>query len=92
MALLHMEVESVEAAQARIVTGTETLLNSLTAVTSQLNQTVNSAWIGNSANEFLQSYDTLRSQISQQLDNMAELAKMLKLEIAQWQEMASRLG
>lgn len=92
MALLHMEVETVQSTQARMVSEKEALLNHLAALTGQLNQTVGSAWIGSAASEFIQGYEALRSQLNQQLETLGQLATALNTEIAQWQEMASRLG
>ncbi len=92
MAILHMEVETVQAAQSKMVSGKEALLNHLAALTGQINQTVGSAWIGSAASEFQQGYETLRSQLNQQLETLGQLATALNTEISQWQEMASRLG
>lgn len=92
MAILHMDVESVQATQAKMLSQKENLLNELTGITNQLNQTIGSAWIGNSANEFQQSYETWRGQITQQLETLGQLAQALQTEIGEWQDMASRLG
>ncbi len=92
MATLHMDVETVQSAQAKMVSEKEAMLNELTTLTSQVNQTVGSAWIGNSATEFQQGYDQLRGQIVQQLDALGQMAQALQTEITQWQEMAARMG
>ena len=92
MATLHMDVESVQSAQSKMVSEKETMLSELQNLTSQINQTVGSAWIGNSANEFQQTYESLRSQITQQLDQLGQLAQQLQSEITQWQDVASRMG
>lgn len=92
MATLHMDVESVQSAQSKMLQEKEAMLGELTSLTSQVNQTVGSAWIGNSATEFQQTYEQLRSQITQQLDALETLAGALQNEIAQWQEMSARMG
>ena len=92
MATLHMDVESVQGAQSKMLQEKEAMLGELTSLTSQINQTVGSAWVGNSATEFQQQYERLRSQIQQQLDALETLAGALQNEIAQWQEMSARMG
>ena len=92
MATLHMDVETVQGAQSKMLQEKEAMLGELTSLTSQVNQTVGSAWVGNSATEFQQQYEQLRSQIQQQLDALETLAGALQNEIAQWQEMSARMG
>ncbi len=92
MATLLMDVDTVQAAQAKMLQNKETMLSELTALTSQINQTVGTAWQGNSATEFQQQYDALRNQITQQLDALEQLAQALQNEITQWNETASRMG
>lgn len=92
MATLHMDVESAQSAQQKMVSEKEAMLNELTALTNQINQTVGTAWIGNSATEFQQGYEQLRGQIIQQLDALGQMAQTLQTEITQWQDMAARMG
>lgn len=92
MATLLMDVDTVQAAQAKMLQNKETMLSELTTLTSQISQTVGTAWQGNSATEFQQQYDALRNQITQQLDAMEQMAQALQNEITQWNETASRMG
>lgn len=92
MATLHMEVEAVQGTQQKMVSQKEAMVNELATLTGQVNQTVGSAWIGNSATEFQQQYDTLRGQITQQLEALGQLAQAMQTEIGQWQEMSARMG
>ena len=92
MASLLMDVESVQAAQAKMLQEKEAMLAELTSLTGQVNQVVGSAWVGNAATEFQQTYESLRSQINQQLETLEQLAQTLQGEIAQWQETAARMG
>jgi len=87
-----MDVESVRSAQSKMVSEKEAMLGELQNLTNQINQTVGTAWVGNSASEFQQNYETLRNQITQQLEALAELAQKLQTEIAQWEDMAARMG
>lgn len=92
MATLLMDVETVQATQSKMQQEKEAMLGELTSLTSQINQTVGTAWQGNSATEFQQQYETLRSQITQQLETLEQLAQALQNEITQWQETAARMG
>jgi WXG100 family type VII secretion target len=92
MATLHMDVEQVQAAQQKMVSEREALLNELGTLTNQINSIIGSAWQGNSATEFQQAYEQLRNQLNQQLTTLGELATALQTEITQWQEVAARMG
>jgi WXG100 family type VII secretion target len=92
MATLHMDVESVRAAQSKMLSEKEAMLGELTSLTGQINNTVGSTWIGNSATEFQQQYEQLSSQITTQLETLEELANALQNEITQWEEMSARMG
>ncbi len=92
MATLHMEEEAVQGTQQKMVSQKEAMVNELSTLTNQIYQTVGSAWIGNSANEFQQQYDTLRGQITQQLEALGQLAQAMQAEIVQWQEMSRTMG
>ena len=92
MATLHMDVEQVQAAQQKMVSESEALLNELGTLTNQINSIIGSAWQGNSATEFQQAYEQLRNQLNQQLTTLGELATALQTEITQWQEVAARMG
>lgn len=92
MSELKMIEEEVLATHQKMVSQKDAMVNELATLTSQINQTVGTAWIGGSASEFLQQYDTLRGQITQQLEAMGQLAQAMQAEIAQWQEMARNMG
>ena len=92
MPTLHMDVETVQSAQSKMISEKEAMLGELQNLTNQVNQTVGSAWIGNSATEFQQSYENLRTQITQQFEQIDTLAQQLQGEITQWQDMAARMG
>ncbi len=92
MTTMHMDEEVVRSTQAKMVSQKEAMLNELTALTSQINQTVGTAWISGSASEFQQSYDTLRGQITQQLEALGQMAQALQNEINQWVEGARAMG
>ena len=92
MSTLHMEVQTVLAAQSKIEAEKEAILSELNTLTNQVNQMIGSDWIGNSALEFKQAFQLLRSQFLVQLDYMESMAKTLQVEITQWQDMAAKFG
>lgn len=92
MATLHMDVESVRSTQSKMVSEKETMQGELQNLTNTVNSTVGTAWIGNSAEEFRTAYETLRDQINTQFESLSELAQNLATEIAQWEDMAARMG
>lgn len=92
MTTLHMDVESVRSAQSNMNTQHQQLVSLLQNITNSVNSTVGSAWLGNSATEFQQQYEQLRSALTAQLDQLQTLSTSLSSEITQWEEMASHLG
>ncbi len=92
MPTLHMEVEMCRSTQSNMVNQHQQLVSTLQTITNAVNSTVGSAWIGQSATEFQQQYDQLRSSITGQLDQLQQLSTSLQNEIAQWESMASRMG
>lgn len=92
MATLHMDVESVQSTHSTMVNQHQQMVSTLQSVTNSVNSTVGSAWIGQSASEFQQQYEQLRSAITQQLDSLNQLSTNLQNEINQWVEMSARMG
>jgi uncharacterized protein YukE len=87
-----MDVEAVQNTQAKMRSGKESIIGELNSLSGLVNQTIGTNWIGNSASEFQQSYDHLRSSLTQQLDALDQLTQALQSEIGQWQEMSARMG
>jgi len=52
MPSLLMDVDSVQAAQSRMLQEIESMRAELTSLSSQVNQVVGSAWVGNAASDF----------------------------------------
>jgi uncharacterized protein YukE len=92
MATLHMDVEVCRSTQSNIVSQQQQMVQTLQQVTNSINSVIGSAWIGNSANEFQQQYEQLRTSINNQLEQLQQLATNLNNEISQWEEMAARMG
>ena len=92
MPTLHMEVEACRSTHSNMVNQRTQIEQTLTAITQAVNSTVGSAWIGQSATEFQQQYDQLRTAIISQLDQLNTLNSNLANEISQWEQVASRMG
>ena len=92
MPTLHMEVEVARQTRSNMMTQHQQLTSSLQAITTAVQNTVGSAWQGQSAMEFQQQYDQLRQSIMNQLEQLNQLASNLENEINQWEQMASRMG
>ncbi|MCB2160543.1 WXG100 family type VII secretion target [bacterium] len=92
MATLHMDVEQTRVTQQKILETHGNMTQALSDMQGRVNNTVGSAWQGNSAVEFQNEFEQLRSQFTQSLERLNELATRLQSEIAQWEETAARLG
>lgn len=92
MPTLHMEIEACRSVQSSMKSQHDQLVQTLSTVTSSVNQMVGSTWIGNSASEFQQQYESLRSAITSQLDQLEQLSSAFASEIDQWEIAAGKLG
>ncbi len=92
MATLHMDIEACRSVQSSMKSQHDQMTQALSTVTSSVNQTVGSSWIGNSASEFQQQYESLRSAITSQLDQLDQLSTAFANEITQWETVSSKLG
>jgi len=92
MPTLHMDVEACRSTQSNIVNQHTQLTQALQSIKSAVDGTVGGAWIGQSATEFQQQFEQLRSSIQSQLDQLNELNTNFNNEIAQWEQVASHMG
>lgn len=91
MATLHMEVETVRSTYSNIMNVRSQLESEMQSMSNTVQNTVGSAWIGNSATEFMNEYEQWRSQMTTLLENLNTLASRLQAEITEWENMAARL-
>jgi WXG100 family type VII secretion target len=87
-----MDVETCRSTQASMKNQQSQLVSTLGTIKSAVDSTIGSAWVGNSATEFQQQFEQLRSSMNTQLDQLSQLADAMNNEIAQWEAMASHLG
>ncbi len=91
MTTLHMEVETARGAQSNMTNTYQQLTSLIQSMTSTVNG-LQSAWMGNSATEFLGAYDQWRSSMNTALENLNTMASRLQNEINEWEQMASKLA
>ena len=92
MTTMHMDVEATQNTQKNLVTQSGQLKASIDSAMSSVNQTIGSAWIGNSASEFQGLFDDLQRRINQNLQELERLNAQLQNEIVQWVDVQSKLG
>jgi len=92
MATLLMDVETMWAIQTKLADTYISMYQSFGNVTRDVNAIIGSSWVGNSANEFLQSYEVIRAKLDQEFENLRIINNALADEIEQWQETAARMG
>lgn len=91
MATLHMETETARSTQTTLTNTHQQLTSMLQSMTSSVNS-LQPAWVGNSATEFYGTYDQWRSQMNTLLDQLSALSTRLQNEITEWESMASKLA
>lgn len=91
MATLHMEVETASSVQKVMKNSRGQLQYMLQSLTSSVNE-LPSAWMGNSATEFLNEYEQWKDNMLQSLDELDQMAKKLDIEIEDWKNQASKLA
>lgn len=92
MARLLMEVESVQAALAKMRQEHVDILTDINKLTIHVHQVIGSSWSGPASIEFGNTFDELVAQLKDQLRDLEELSLDLQKEIEQWKETSARLG
>jgi WXG100 family type VII secretion target len=91
MTTLHMEVETAQSTQSSMNNTYQQLNSLLTSMSNSVNG-LQPAWVGNSATEFFGLYEQWRSGMTQSLEQLNQMTTRLQAEIAEWEQMASKLG
>lgn len=92
MATLHMEVESARSTQNSMVNSRSQLESTVQGMSSSVQGLVGSAWMGNSANEFMNEYEQWRNTMNQLMEQLNTLNTRLMNEIVEWENMAAKLA
>lgn len=92
MATLHMEVETARSTQNSMVNSRSQLESTVQSMTSSVQGLVGSAWMGNSANEFMNEYEQWRNTMNQLMEQLNTLNTRLMNEIVEWENMAAKLA
>jgi WXG100 family type VII secretion target len=86
-----MEVETAQSTQSSMNNTYQQLNSLLTSMSNSVNG-LQPAWMGNSATEFFGLYEQWRSGMTQSLEQLNQMTTRLQAEIAEWEQMASKLG
>jgi uncharacterized protein YukE len=92
MTFMHLNVENVNAVQERMAKDQTHIADLITTLTAAVEGLENGAWVGNSASQFFNEYETENAKWKHQLEVMRILAERMKQEINEWKEAASRMG
>lgn len=91
MATLHMDVDTCESTQRNMVSQHDQMKSAIDNLTTSVNSTVGSAWMGNSATEFQSLYDDLQRRVNMNVQELEQLAVRLQNEITEWVNAAQKL-
>ena len=92
MSTLKMNVPEARSTSSGIQSAVSQLRTELNSLKNRVTSMVGSEWQSQAANQFQQEFTTWEQQIMTLLTNMEELRNRLDREIAQWEEVAARLG
>lgn len=90
MATLHMETDVARNTQSTM-TNTHQQLTSMVQTMKSTVDSLQPAWMGNSATEFYGTFDQWRSQMTNLLDQLQNLSSRLQAEINEWEAMSNKL-
>lgn len=92
MTTLKMNVPEARSTSSSIQTAVGQLNTELSSLKNRVTGMVGSEWQSQAANQFSQEFQTWEQQVKTLLANMEELRGRLDREIAEWEEVAARLG
>jgi len=92
MTTLHMEIEAARSTQSNMINTQSQLTSTVQSMTSSVQSLVGSAWMGNSASEFLNEYEQWRSSMTQMMEQLNNIAARLQNEIGEWEAMAAKFS
>ena len=90
MAILHMETDQAKATQQALSAREQEIAGSVSQILGSVNS-LRSNWQGNSASQFFQEYDQWNSAMGKLLEELSQMASQLQIEIAEWEQTASKL-
>jgi uncharacterized protein YukE len=92
MTTLHMEVETVQAAQTSLENGWSAMDTAWSDIKTKVGSVEGNAWQGNSATEFFNIFNDMKTAYNTNLETLKGLADRLKGEITEWQNVAAKFG
>lgn len=92
MPTLHMDVETVRAAQTALNTGWQAMDTAFSDIKTKVGSVEGTAWQGNSAAEFFTIFNEMKTAYTTNLETLKNLGDRLNLEIQEWENMAAKFG
>lgn len=92
MSTIHMEVETCRNTDTTMGNVKGTIEEQLNSLGSTVANTVGSAWIAPSANEFQSAYQEWSNAVKQLLEQLVTLQGRLRAEINEFEQAASKLN
>ena len=89
---MHMNVENVIAVKDLMVKDRENIDEMIKTLTAAINGLQEGAWVGNSATQFFQDYETMNMALKNQLEIMRIFAERFEAEINEWKYVAEKFG
>jgi len=90
MSTLHIETELARSVSANMASAVDLLQQTLLNLNNDISRLAN-VWMGNSADEFQNSFLKWSHQVKQIIDELESLKNQLEIEIAEWETAASKL-
>ncbi len=92
MTIMHMNVETVSEVQEQMARDQADIAELIMTLTAAVHGLEEGVWVGYSASQFFNAYESLNVSLKQQMETMHELAERMKKEINEWQGVASSMG
>ncbi|MBN2084507.1 MAG: WXG100 family type VII secretion target [Anaerolineales bacterium] len=89
---MHMNVENVTAVKDLMEKDQEKIDEMIKTLTAAINGLEEGAWVGYSATQFFQDYETMNMAMKRQLEIMRIFAERFEAEINEWEHVAETFG
>jgi uncharacterized protein YukE len=89
---MHMNVENVTVVKDLMAKDQEKIDEMINTLTAAINGLEAGAWVGNSATQFFQDYETINLAMKRHLEIMRIFAERFEAEINEWKHVAEKFG
>ena len=88
MSVLHMETSVARTTQSTMTATGQHFIENLQTMNNAM-ESLRANWQGNSASQFLQEYDQLRTALATMFESVNSMSVRLNAEIDQWEQTAA---